>query len=114
MTAKLDKIHEMYFSLHREKGKEKNHGLSDEEREGQFSKQRDENNPDHVRYKELDMKKTDCAVAMMRRAWKAGLRAAYALCDSWFTIEEFIHAVRSIGDGSAQKGQSPLCDLDKM
>ncbi len=24
------------------------------------------------------MKKTDCAVAMMRRAWKAGLRAAYA------------------------------------
>ena len=100
MTAKLDKIHEMYFSLHREKGKEKNCGLSDEEREGQFSKQRDENNPDHVRYKELDMKKTDCAVAMMRRAWKAGLRAAYALCDSWFTIEEFIHAVRSIGDGS--------------
>jgi hypothetical protein len=48
------------FSLHREKGKEKNCGLSDEEREGQFSKQRDENNPDHVRYKELDMKKTDC------------------------------------------------------
>ena len=88
------------FSLHREKGKEKNCGLSDEEREGQFSKQRDENNPDHVRYKELDMKKTDCAVAMMRRAWKAGLRAAYALCDSWFTIEEFIHAVRSIDDGS--------------
>ena len=88
------------FSLHREKGKEKNCGLSDEEREGQFSKQCDENNPDHVRYKELDMKKTDCAVAMMRRAWKAGLRAAYALCDSWFTIEEFIHAVRSIGDGS--------------
>ena len=87
------------FSLHREKGKEKNCGLSDEEREGQFSKQRDENNPDHVRYKELDMKKTDCAVAMMRRAWKAGLRAAYALCDSWFTIEEFIHAVRAIGDG---------------
>jgi len=46
------------------------------------------------------MKKTDCAVTMMQRAWKAGLRAAYALCDSWFTIEEFIHAVRSIGDGS--------------
>ena len=46
------------------------------------------------------MKKTDCAVAMMQRAWKAGLRAAYALCDSWFTCEEFIHAVRAIGDGS--------------
>ena len=88
------------FSLHREKGKEKNYGLSDEERERQFSKSRDENNPDHVRYRELDMKKTDCAVAMMQRAWKAGLRASYALCDSWFTCEEFIHSVRSIGDGS--------------
>ena len=88
------------FSLHREKGKEKDYGLSDEEREGQFSKQRDQKNPDHARYKELDMKKTDSAVAMMQRAWKAGLRAAYALCDSWFTCEEFIHAVRAIGDGS--------------
>ena len=88
------------FSLHREKGREKNYGLSDEERESQFSKSRDENNPDHVRYKELDMKKTDCAVAMMQRAWKAGLRASYALCDSWFTCEEFIHSVRAIGDGS--------------
>ena len=64
------------------------------------SKKRDEKNPDHARHKELDMKKTDCAVAMMQRAWKAGLRAAYALCDSWFTCEEFIHAVRAIGDGS--------------
>lgn len=88
------------FSLHREKGKKKNYGLSDEEREGQFSKKRDYKNPDHARYKELDMKKTDSAVAMMQRAWKAGLRAAYALCDSWFTCEEFIHAVRAIGDGS--------------
>ena len=88
------------FSLHREKGKEKDYGLSDEEREGQFSKKRDDKNPDHARYKELDMKKTDSAVAMMQRAWKAGLRAAYALCDSWFTCEEFIHAVRAIGDGS--------------
>ena len=76
------------FSLHREKGREKNYGLSDEERESQFSKSRDENNPDHVRYKELDMKKTDCAVAMMQRAWKAGLRASYALLcckpNNWF------------------------------
>ena len=42
------------FSLHREKGKEKNYGLSDEEREGQFSKKRDDKNPDYARYKELE------------------------------------------------------------
>ena len=52
------------------------------------------------------MKKTDSAVAMMQRAWKAGLRAAYALCDSWFTCEEFIHAVRAIGDGSVHESAS--------
>ena len=88
------------FSLHREKGTDKNYGLSEEERERQFSKKRDSKNPDYKRFEELDMKKADCAIGMMKRAWKAGLRAAYALCDSWFTCEEFIHAVRSIGDGS--------------
>ena len=83
-----------------EKGTDKNYGLSEEERERQFSKKRDKSYPNYTRFEELDMKKADCAISMMKRAWKAGLRAAYALCDSWFTCEEFIHAIRSIGDGS--------------
>ena len=88
------------FSLHREKGEEKNYGLSEEERKGQYRKERDANNPNHQRVKELDSKKMDNALEMMKRAWKAGLRATYALCDSWFTYEKFIHGVRCIGDGS--------------
>lgn len=88
------------FSLHREKGEEKNYGLSEEERKGQYRKERDANNPNHQRAKELDSKKMDNALEMMKRAWKAGLRATYALCDSWFTYEKFIHGVRCIGDGS--------------
>ena len=89
------------FSLHREKGDEKNYGLSEEERAGQYRKRRDSSNPNHQRATELDSKKMDNALEMMmKRAWKAGLRASYALCDSWFTYEKFIHGVRSIGDGS--------------
>ena len=87
------------FSLHREKGEEKNYGLSEEERGGQYKK-RVSSTPNHKRFKELDTKKMNNALDMMRRAWKAGLRATYALCDSWFTYENFIHGVRSIGDGS--------------
>lgn len=88
------------FSLHREKGEEKSYGLSEEERDGQYRKKRDASNPNHKRFGELDAKKMDNALEMMRRAWKAGLRATYALCDSWYTYEKFIHGVRSIGDGS--------------
>lgn len=88
------------FSLHREKGTEKNFGLSEEERKQQYSKKRDSQKPDYQRFKELDSKKSDNAIEMMKRAWKYGLRATYALCDSWFTFEDFIHKVREIGDGS--------------
>lgn len=88
------------FSLHREKGTEKNYGLSEEEREGQYTKKRNSQKADYQRFKELDSKKSDNAIKMMKRAWKAGLHATYALCDSWFTFEDFIHGVREIGDGS--------------
>lgn len=88
------------FSLHREKGSEKNYGLSDEELSQQYSKKRSKDNADHLRFKELDSKKSDTAIEMMKRAWKAGIRATYALCDSWYTSEKFIHDVRTIGNGS--------------
>lgn len=55
-----------------------------------FAKKRDKINPNYTRFEELDMKKADCAIGMMKRAWKAGLRAAYALCDSWFNCEVFM------------------------
>ena len=88
------------FSLHREKGRKKDFGLSEEEREGLYSKKRSSEKADYQRFKELDSKKGDNAILMMKRAWKLGLRASYAICDSWFTFERFIHDVRTIGDGS--------------
>ena len=62
-------------------------------------KERSSENADAVRFKELDSKKNDAAIEMMKRAWKAGIRAAYALCDTWYTSEKFIHDVRTIGGG---------------
>lgn len=36
---------------------------------------------------------------MMKRAWKTGIHGDYALCDSWFTCEGLIAAVRELGKG---------------
>lgn len=82
------------FSLHREKGKSGNFGLNAEERKGQYSKARIESDADHARFNELDTDKLTSAIEMLKRAWTAGLKAAYVLCDSWFTEERLIHEVR--------------------
>lgn len=88
------------MSLHREAGRRKDHGLSKSERSRQYSKERSSGDPDCRRYQELDMKKTDCAVEMIRRAWKRGFRASYALMDTWFVSASLVKSVREIGDGA--------------
>jgi hypothetical protein len=52
------------------------------------------------RRKEADTKKPVQAVAMLKRAVKNGFHADYVLCDSWFTSEALIKAVRSIAQGT--------------
>lgn len=88
------------FSLHREKGKKKDFGLTREERKKQFRFKRQDSTPDHIRAKECDRSKLDVAVEMLHRAWKHGIRAQYLLADSWFTCEKLIKEVRAIGKGS--------------
>ena len=56
------------FSLHREKGKKNDFGLTREERKKQFRFKRQDSTPDHIRAKECD--KIDVAVEMLHRAWK--------------------------------------------
>jgi len=65
------------FSIHREKGKKKDFGLTKKQRKEQFSKKRSPYAPDCTRLKESDMSKLDVTIEMIRRAWKAGLRARY-------------------------------------
>ena len=66
----------------------------------QFHKERIEGKPDYERFKELDTKKSDNVVRMIERAYKGGLRAAYALMDTWFVKAPLVCAVRKIGGGA--------------
>jgi hypothetical protein len=53
-----------------------------------------------MRVKELDKKKTEVAISMIKRAVKNGLMASYVLMDSWFTNDYMIKSVRSIKNGA--------------
>ena len=88
------------LSIHRESGKKGDYSLSREERSMQFHKERIEGKPDNERFKELDTKKSDNVVRMIERAYKGGIRAAYALMDTWFVKAPLVCAVRKIGGGA--------------
>ena len=88
------------MSIHRESGKKGDYSLSKKERSMQFHKERIEGNPDYERFKDLDTKKSDNVVRMIERAYKGGLRAAYALMDTWFVKAPLVCAVRKIGGGA--------------
>lgn len=86
------------FSLHWEKGKGKKYGLSTEERMGQYRKERNEGDADAERFAELDEDKIYCAIEMLKRAWEAGMKAAYVLRDSWFTNEKLVHEAKMLSN----------------
>ena len=88
------------FTLHREKGKNRDCGLSPQIRKKQYWKRRTNEAPAYIRRKEADQSKMQMTVLMIRRAWKQGLRASYVLMDSWFTSSEMIRSIRSIAKGA--------------
>jgi hypothetical protein len=51
------------------------------------------------RRKEALNKKTDVLIAMLDRAWKAGIDASFVLFDSWFACDKIISAALKIGYG---------------
>jgi hypothetical protein len=83
------------FSLHREKGqnKEKPFGLKKKEMKKQYKKKRENGTHSHERSKEADMSKIESALKMFSRAIAQGFKVDYLLMDSWFTCEAFIDAV---------------------
>ena len=46
------------------------------------------------------MSKMEVAMDMLCRGWKMGLHAKYVITDSWFTCEQLMACVRSIGKGA--------------
>ena len=86
------------FSLHREKGKNKNKpfGLSKKEMKAQYKKKRSQNSVSKEREDEADMSKIKTAIKMAKNAIKKKLKIDYILMDSWFTCNDFINAVRNV------------------
>jgi hypothetical protein len=99
------------FSLHREKGKKGNYGLTSKELKNQFRKERDKVSPSFKRVRELDKKKTENAVAMLKRAVKNGFLASYVLMDSWFVNDYMIKGIRNIKNGAMHV--LGMCKIDK-
>jgi len=89
------------FSLHRERGNNNRYpyGLKKKDLARQYSKERDKKSHGFKRVKELDKKKTDTAIEMIKRAVKHGIQATYVLMDSWFVSEEMILEIRKIKSG---------------
>ena len=88
------------FSLHREKGKKKDYGLTSKQRKNQFQKHRNAKNPDYARKAECDETKLEMAKRMLKHAVGHGITFRYVLADSWFTCESLIRAVRELCAGS--------------
>ncbi|MDR0748465.1 MAG: transposase [Tannerellaceae bacterium] len=88
------------FTLHREKGKKGDFGLSKEIRKKHYRKHTPQASAGHIRRKESDRSKIQMALSMLRRAWKHGLHASYVLMDSWFTSSEIIREIRKTGKGA--------------
>ena len=88
------------FSIHAEKGKSGDYGLTKKQKCRRFSKKRQKEFPDYARIQECDMSKLAVSIEMINRAWKCGLRFRYVLSDSWFTCEELLEKVRAVGQGA--------------
>jgi len=98
-------------SLHREKGQKGTYGLTKKELKSQSSKKRDSKSPGKKRVDELDMKKGETAVSMLKRAVKNGFIASYVLMDSWFVNDYMIKSIRAIKKGAMHL--LGMCRLDK-
>ena len=101
------------YSLHNEKGKNKNRpfGLTKKEIRQRYKKTRNPKDAVSKRVKELRKSKIENTVAMIKRAVKNGFGAHYVLTDKWFMGEGFIKDIRKIKNGLLHV--LGLCKMDK-
>ena len=83
------------FSLHGEEGKNPNrpHGMTKEQFEKRYSKERDGKSYGQKRIDEYKVDKQTRLREMVSNAIKRGIRFDYLLVDSWFTCKELVHFV---------------------
>lgn len=85
------------FSLHGEEGSrpEKPFGMTREQRQKQYSRERKETEAVRERMEDYTQKKIQKAIDMVRRAIKEGIRFDYLLADSWFTCTDIVRFIKS-------------------
>ncbi len=74
------------FSLHREKGKKKDYGLTLKQRKEQFKEKRNAKNPDYARKAECDESKLEMARRMLCHAVGHGINFKYVLARNAKTL----------------------------
>ncbi len=99
------------FSLHNEKGKKKNYGLTRKQRKEQYVKNRHSSSQGAKRKAELRTEKGANLIKMVKRAVKQGIIANYLLTDSWFLSENMIYEIRKIKKGAIHI--LSMCRMDK-
>lgn len=103
------------FSLHREKGQNssKPFGFDLKRLKRVFSYERGKDSAGIIRKDELDQKKTETAIAILKRAVKHKLVIQYVLVDSWFTSIPFLNAVKAVNKGKIHL-IGMLKDMDRL
>ena len=98
------------FSLHGEKGRNNNYGLTDKQLKCRKKVRHSAKNPDSERIAEYSMSKTDTLIGMIRRFVQRGHRADYLLADSWFACDKLLKFVRRLKCGMHYLGMAKLND----
>ena len=83
------------YSLHVEKRKDGNQGLTKKELNQRYSKDRPIGSPSANRLTECLTKKTSSLIQMIKRALRKGIQAQYLLVDSWFFSESLVSFICS-------------------
>lgn len=81
------------FSLHSEKGKRGNFGLTSKQLSKRFTCKRTEDDCAKLRVDELTKEKPVVAIEMIKRACKQGFRTNYVLMDKWYFGKNIIQTI---------------------
>ena len=103
------------FSLHGEPSKKGDYGMTKAQKKKQHSK-KDRKNTERVA--EYKKSKPECAMEMLKRAFKHGFKAKYVLADSWFcSIELISFVIKTLKInflGMAKHGNTKYCYKGKI
>ena len=88
------------FTLHAEAHKDKSGGLTKKQQDARHHTKREDSDCLKAREQEMFQKKTEAALAMLKRVYKYGICPIMLLIDKWYCSADFIRQVREIAHGA--------------